>query len=103
MSGVRWSLNQQIDAVGEEVSAKQMLVDSGRAKLAGGDARGQMERLKAARATLLALLPIADILRAVLRLDAARLATLREMLTRWGEEQDAERVAGEEGGDHDGV
>jgi hypothetical protein len=97
MSGVRWILNQQIDAVGEEVSAKQMLVDSGRAKLAGGDARGQLERLKAARATLLALLPVADIMRAVLRLDAARLATLREMLAVWAREQDAERVAGEEG------
>jgi hypothetical protein len=92
MSGVRWSLNQQAEGVGDSISGLQMLIDSGRAKFGAGGARGQLERLKAARATLLALLPIADILRAVLRLDAARLATLREMLARWHAEQDAEEA-----------
>ncbi len=98
MSGgaVKISLAQQIEGAGAALSAQQMLVDSGRAKLAGADARYQLERLRAGHATLKALLPVADILRAVLRLDAARRASLRELLERWLAEQDADQAGQED-------
>ncbi len=99
---VRVSLPQQIEAMAEAVSGQQMLIDSGRAKLGAAAARYQLERLKAVRGTLAALQPVADILRAVLRMDAARLATLRELLARWEAEQTgappAERLDGGEAG-----
>ncbi len=103
MSGgaVRISLAQQIEGAGAALSAQQMLVDSGRAKLAA-DARYQLERLRAGHATLKALLPVADILRAVLRLDAARRASLTALLERWLAEQDTEQ-AGQEDAQEDGA
>jgi hypothetical protein len=79
----RVSLSQQIEAAGEAISALHMQIDSGRARLAGADARWQLERLKAIHQTLKALQIVADIMRDVLRLSPERLASLREMLAQW--------------------